>query len=244
MTITDKTRKILWARSYNLCAICKHELVADATCANDESVLGEECHIVSGQSGGPRYEPSFPTSELDEYDNLLILCRNHHKMVDDQCDTYTADILRQMKANHEVWVKQRLCNSGSKAVKIKRVKQNIPKHLARLTSGEEIVNLVANSYVLYTNHDHLERREEVDLVGQFFQTLHDYGDMVSELGPNFEVELSFETTKSLRQLEDLGFWVFGAREKQVVEGGVGGTSDWPVAYLHVLRKNRVEKPSE
>lgn len=245
MTITDKTRKMLWTRCYNLCAICKHQLVVDSTRTDDESVIGEECHIVSGQPGGPRYDASFHAIKLDDYDNIVILCRTHHKMVDDQCDTYTADILRQMKANHEVWAKQRLsANSGPSAVKIKRIKQNIPKNLIRLTTGEEIVNTVANSYVLYTDHDHVECREEVVLIAEFFQAIQDFVDNASDCGPGYQVEISFEMTKSLKHLEDLGFWVFGAREKQIIEGGIGGTGDWPVAYLRVLRKNRVERSIE
>jgi hypothetical protein len=49
-------------------------------------------------------------------------------MVDDQCDTYTVDILRQMKANHEKWASLRLSDkTEAKPVTVKRIKQNIPK---------------------------------------------------------------------------------------------------------------------
>ena len=47
MAINDKTRKVLWGRSGNRCAICRRELVLDATTVDDVSVVGEECHIVS-----------------------------------------------------------------------------------------------------------------------------------------------------------------------------------------------------
>ncbi len=101
--MSDKTRKVLWGRSGNRCAICKNELVIDATTQDNESVVADECHIVSSRPNGPRHDPSFPSEKIDSYDNLMLLCRTHHKMVDDQAATFTTDILRQMKANHEVW---------------------------------------------------------------------------------------------------------------------------------------------
>jgi predicted restriction endonuclease len=87
MPISDKTRKILWGRSGNRCAFCRHELVIDATTADDESVIGEECHILSRKGQGPRYDSSYPSEQLDEAENLILLCRIHHKMVDDQHET-------------------------------------------------------------------------------------------------------------------------------------------------------------
>lgn len=104
MTITDKMRKLLWGRSGSRCAFCRNELIQDATPQDDESVVGDECHIVSGKSNGPRYDPAFPVDEIDTYANLILLCRVHHKTVDDQPETFTTEILGQLKANHERWV--------------------------------------------------------------------------------------------------------------------------------------------
>ena len=111
MTITDKTRKVLWGRSGNRCAICKRVLVAPATADDSESVVGEECHIVSPRSNGPRHEPSFPQELLDGYENLILLCRVHHKEVDDQVATHPAEKLRRIKQEHERWVDARLAHS-------------------------------------------------------------------------------------------------------------------------------------
>ncbi len=43
----------------------------------------------------------YPIERIDEVDNLILLCRVHHKMVDDPPMTYLADALREMKARHE-----------------------------------------------------------------------------------------------------------------------------------------------
>ena len=108
MSLSDKTRKILWGRSGNRCTICKNELIVDSTGQDDESVIADECHIISSKPNGPRHDPSYPADKLDSYDNMILLCRTHHKMIDDQSVTYTTNILRQMKLNHEVWVSQKL----------------------------------------------------------------------------------------------------------------------------------------
>ncbi len=46
--------------------------------------------------------------ELDDPSNLLLLCGNHHKLVDDQPRTHTVEVLRRFKADHERWVREKL----------------------------------------------------------------------------------------------------------------------------------------
>ena len=47
MPISDKNRKILWARSGNRCAICRLPLVVEQTAKDSESVIAAECHIIA-----------------------------------------------------------------------------------------------------------------------------------------------------------------------------------------------------
>lgn len=79
MAVSDRTRKILWARSGNRCAICRRPLVISKTAEDADSVVGEECHIVSALPKGPRYDPAAPQTLLDDVHNLLLLCSVHHK---------------------------------------------------------------------------------------------------------------------------------------------------------------------
>lgn len=58
MSITDKTKKVLWARSGNLCAFCKTLLIVNASTLDSESVVGDESHIIFGAPNGPRHDPS------------------------------------------------------------------------------------------------------------------------------------------------------------------------------------------
>ena len=110
MTISLKTRVILWGRAANRCAFpdCRRELVIDGSHTDDESLVGEACHIIAKTRTGPRGHDALPTQQRDKYANLILLCKIHHKLVDDQPGRYTVDYLRQMKADHEKWVSESL----------------------------------------------------------------------------------------------------------------------------------------
>ena len=76
----------------------------DATFQDDESVVGDECYVISGKPNGPRYDPEFPVDKVVSFSNLILFCRVHHKMIDDQPETFTTEKLRQLKVSHEKWV--------------------------------------------------------------------------------------------------------------------------------------------
>ena len=108
MGISDKTRKLLWGRSGSRCAFCRQELCVDSTPLDGESIVGDECHIHSKETNGPRFVSPQPFDDMDCYPNLILLCRVHHKQVDDQQNTYASAVLIKMKNEHECWVTQTL----------------------------------------------------------------------------------------------------------------------------------------
>lgn len=241
MPVSEKTRKILWGRSGNRCALCRQELVIDATSADDESVVGDECHIVSGKPHGPRHDSAFPPEGLDETENLILLCRVHHKMVDDQCETYTFEMLQKLKANHEKWVSATLAEDKQvPPVRLRRIKENIPSYLIRLRSGQDILKVVGNSSGFSFEHDEPQSGAEVELLGDFLQEAQDWGDLSSELEAGDRVKAAYRLSTLIRELEEAGFWVFGGREVQRLEGGVSAPSSFPVAILRVARATNPE----
>lgn len=104
MGISLTTHKRLWGASGMVCAKCKDKVVEPGTAFDDASITGEEAHIVSKKTDGPRFNDPLPMDERDEFENLLILCNRCHKIVDDQKNTYTVAVLRKMKAEHETVV--------------------------------------------------------------------------------------------------------------------------------------------
>ena len=101
---------MLWGRAGNRCVKpdCRIELVMDASEADDESLIGEECHIVARSPDGPRGDASFPKEKIDKYDNLVLMCSIHHKLIDDQPSFYTVEKLKEIKSIHEKWVRESL----------------------------------------------------------------------------------------------------------------------------------------
>ncbi|HEX6394683.1 MAG TPA: HNH endonuclease [Acidimicrobiales bacterium] len=93
MSISVQTRKLLWGRSGNRCAYseCKRELVLEVTLTSRSTTVGNECHIVSRKPDGPRGDNPLPLDQRDEYDNLILLCADHHKVIDEDTVTFTVD---------------------------------------------------------------------------------------------------------------------------------------------------------
>ena len=105
MGIPLKDTKILWSRAFGRCSICQKRLVTEASKAvpSEATVVGEECHIVGESKNGPRGESILKLKDRNRYPNLILLCREHHKIVDDDPSAWPIELLHQTKANHEVW---------------------------------------------------------------------------------------------------------------------------------------------
>jgi len=110
VSISLKTQKMLWGRAATRCGYpgCRKELVMDATETDDESLVGEACHIVSRSPQGPRGESELTAEQRDKYGNLVLMCNLHHKLIDDQPGEYTVEKLCAIKSEHEQWVKEKL----------------------------------------------------------------------------------------------------------------------------------------
>jgi hypothetical protein len=86
----------------------------DASETDDESIVGEACHMVASSPDGPRGDSPLTAIARDKYSNLLLLCNIHHKQIDDQPGTFTLEKLATIKHEHENWVKVQLEFDASK----------------------------------------------------------------------------------------------------------------------------------
>lgn len=110
MGISTKTHKMLWGRSGNRCALptCRRVLVEDETETDDASIVGDEAHIVAREVDGPRGISLLTPEDRDKFENLLLMCKVHHKQIDDQPNTYTVELLHKMKQDHIEWINKNL----------------------------------------------------------------------------------------------------------------------------------------
>lgn len=103
MAPLGKDLKILFQRSGNRCAFpkCYKSLTYFEDSSNGHINLSEVAHIVARSGDGPRGDYPLPMDQRDTYENLILLCEEHHHVIDEKKYTYTVERLRQMKADHE-----------------------------------------------------------------------------------------------------------------------------------------------
>jgi hypothetical protein len=167
MTISTQTRKRLWARSGDACAICKAPLTTDATGTDPGAVLGEECDIVSPRPGGPRHR-QMQAEEADGFDNLTLLCPTHHAQVDKQVGEYTEAKLREIKRAHETAVRQR---PERDKIRIRDVDSR-PLILHLVESGGQLMAFAGSAEASEVAHPDPRDRDEARLLGAFVDLIH------------------------------------------------------------------------
>lgn len=223
MAISNKTRKMLWAKSGNRCSICQIELFSNED-GKENLNIGEECHIISSQKDGPRHKAGL--LDYDNYANLILLCCNHHKEIDELTVTYTEEVIRYFKQNHENWVNTTLNSS------IKDKKETQPRFISRITSGKELLNVISDSHAYETDYDEVETEEEADFIGGIFQNLVDYGDLCGMAEAYERVKMGLGLSEMLKQLEEKGYFLFA--EKNIKK------DNWAVATILIRKKDNPE----
>jgi hypothetical protein len=236
MALTDKTRKILWARSGNLCAICHQKLVVDETQLDAESVVGEECHICAQSPGGPRFNPLFSADRINALENLILLCSNDHKKIDDQHQAHPAEWLRAKKAAHEKWVEDKLTESAElRPMRIVRTKANVPQKMDRITSGKMLLNIASQCHSGNSDYDENLDDAEAELVAGFLQDVIDYAEIARDTDMAEHVKIARSLNERLKELEESGFYLFAAVEDARVEGGTHGPIPWKIFHQMLTR---------
>ena len=107
MPVSDRIAKMIWGEFAGHCAICKEPLV-HMTEGQKKSLIGEVAHIVGEKPGSARSESGLSEEERNAPENLLLLCRKHHKIIDDQPKEYPVERLHKIRVDHLGWVSARL----------------------------------------------------------------------------------------------------------------------------------------
>ena len=107
-SIKNAVRHELYAKSGNQCAFpgCGCALFEDGT--DGKTSKGEICHIEGLNPQSARYNPNSTDEERNSFDNLILLCANHHEQIDQNPDQYTVADLKKMKEDHEAQVSNKI----------------------------------------------------------------------------------------------------------------------------------------
>lgn len=104
--ITDKTQRELWARAAGRCQFngCNRILYRSPVTLEPVNIA-EQAHIYSFSENGPRGRGPFVFNkkELNEIENLMLMCHDCHKTIDQDKNgvKYTGEMLRGWKKTHE-----------------------------------------------------------------------------------------------------------------------------------------------
>ncbi|MCK9456314.1 MAG: HNH endonuclease [Candidatus Riflebacteria bacterium] len=101
------SKTIVWIKSGGRCAICNRYLLNENF--GEVVSIGENAHIVgrSTEPGSPRGDAPLSESERDNPENLVLLCREDHKIIDKKTllSLFTVKELTQMKKRHEARIR-------------------------------------------------------------------------------------------------------------------------------------------
>lgn len=103
MGISERTSKIIWGQCAARCCVCKKDVLYE-NAGVVSSLIGEIAHIVGERSNAARGNSSLSLEERNEPENLLLLCRDHHKIIDDDPQLYPVDQLHRIKEQHIAWI--------------------------------------------------------------------------------------------------------------------------------------------
>jgi len=79
-------------------------------------VTGIICHIRARKRGGPRFDAKQSDEQRHAYENLILMCARHSKVIDSEPGFYTVSKLNQFKTEHEQPTENELSASDGKKV--------------------------------------------------------------------------------------------------------------------------------
>ena len=84
---------------------CEKSIVEDML-TGDKVNFSNYAHIIASSTNGPRGDKILSSKLSNDVNNIMVLCRDHHKEIDDLPEKYTVDILKNMKSEHENYVRE------------------------------------------------------------------------------------------------------------------------------------------
>ena len=174
--------------------MCRAFLTAHAADPEPAVVLGEECHIVSPRPGGPRYRTH---DSPPAYDNLILLCPSDHETVDKQPRHYTEERLREIKRQHELWVRSL---PGAPQVRIRRDASRDSPIVRLAESGSHLLAAAGGAHAAEVVTPEVADTAEADLVGGFVQSVQDWAEIWDEIPMAARLRAELDLTAALNEL--------------------------------------------
>ena len=161
---TPETIRRLFSLSGNLCYFrgC-HNIMINSS----GDFIGQVCHIEAAMTGGERFNKNMSNEERRSFDNLVLLCYEHHITTDD-VETYDVKSLKDMKHNHE--------SLFSEDLVVDKMLLSL-KDYTRDNSFKEVLNL-KNLFITILGDDYEMGQDELDdAIKSFNSSIRKYLDL-------------------------------------------------------------------
>ncbi|HVW24144.1 MAG TPA: hypothetical protein VHC69_02170 [Polyangiaceae bacterium] len=106
MAISEKDIKRLWGLAAGKCSepSCTTDCIQFVE-TDDPLLIGEMAHVIAKEAKGPRGRKG---GGEDTYENLVLLCPTHHRVVDKAPTRFPEELLHRWKSEHETRVRRAL----------------------------------------------------------------------------------------------------------------------------------------
>lgn len=135
-TVAERVARRVWVAAGGRCTICNRYLLDDETTGQDV-MIGQLAHIVgwSTADGSPRGSEDLDAALRNEADNLMLLCYDQHKVIDEKSlwTVYDTATLRSMKRAHESRVRELTAMGHDRSTTVLRVVGSIHDQAVDLT---------------------------------------------------------------------------------------------------------------
>lgn len=149
--IRESVRNALWARTAGRCTICNRRLLGDSRTYLHSVLLAELAHNIGATEGpeSPRRKGNDGVEDTEAEENLLLLCHDCHKIIDDaeHIDLFPPEKLRDMKEIFERRIEMVTESGGLTRTAALRVGSQIRGSLALASQREVAETLLAVNYL-------------------------------------------------------------------------------------------------
>ena len=184
-TIPAKTLRLLYAHSGNCCAFegCHLPIFED-----DGTLTGECCHIEAFSSNGPRYNERQTDEERNGYDNLVLMCPRHHKIIDSHPEQYSVEKLKSIKDTHEKQYKAQQLEATD--MMLKQLQMDSEKYWSSLKQVDETDDTGFKMELVENDINSLMKD-----IKRLYEGLQRAIDTISESSQNLQSDLITECEK-------------------------------------------------
>ena len=106
-SIAEPVKSMLWGKSAGRCQFSGcNRLLCESDVTREQVNIAQKAHIWAFSADGPRGNSGIEPDEINSSKNLMLLCHPCHRLIDQDKDgdTYTVELLKAMKAEHEARV--------------------------------------------------------------------------------------------------------------------------------------------